>query len=201
MENIELEEVKEKAAELDAEGGGLMEPTPPKKGRGRPKKEKSEFSGKKTNPKKENPEKSDQDESQKADAIKPMIRHSILPMISSAAVDYAGDPRAAMHPAEMDTVTNLMCALLDKYAPNALGRFGLEITTVVVIGQYAYRVHKMRQLTLVESQVARQGSAAPGAHHAHHAHHAQAAEPEPDVQPKFGIVEKDVDRGEFGPHA
>lgn len=188
MENLnpELEEVKQKAAELDAEGGSLMEPTPPKKSkRGRPKKEKSEFSGKK-----ENPEKSQQDESPKADMVKPIIRNSVLPLISNAAADFAGDPRAAMAPGEMDVMTDLMCALLDKYAPNALGRFGLEITTVAFVGQYAYRVHKLRQLTKAHAETTpRPPRAEP------------APEPQPDHQPKFEVVEKAVDFGEMHPDA
>lgn len=186
IDEVVITEIKEKAAQAESESGALMEPgTAVKAKRGRPKKDKSE---KLDNSKKANSEKSS--ESTVDDVPTKVILMPALGMVSQAAVKFARHPQAAMAPQEQDMMAELLSKLLDKYAPNALNRYGLEITCVVILGQYGARVYALKA-AVDRAERAQAGHQNPGP--------SQAFEPE--QMPKMTIVENPVDIVNPGPHA
>lgn len=189
-ENPELDLIKEKAAEMESNGAGLMEPgTQVKKKKGRPKKTDAEKAAKS-----EKSEKSDSVEKSPDEISIPtkVIFLQTLPALSNACVRFARTPQAAMQPQEMDAVAGLLAALMDKYAPNALNKYGLEITTAVMIGQYGFRVYQLKkEVERVErSQGERPTTFDP-----------QPRGPGPDSMQKVTLVEKEFDQMPEGPHA
>lgn len=185
MENIELNEIKEKAIELEGENQKFMDPgsqVKPKKGRGRPKKEKSE--------KKENPEKAPtQDTEPIPDIPTKVIIAQALPLVSNAMVKFAGHEAARMQPDEMDSMASILAALMDKYAPSALSKYGLEITALVICGQYGFRVYQVKSAVDAERERQKYAFKPP-----------QTEQPDPTpVMPKMRIVENPIDQPEQAP--
>lgn len=179
MENIELNEIKEKALELEGENQKFMDPgsqVKPKKGRGRPKKEKSE--------KKENQDKAPPESPENVPEIPTkVIIAQALPLVSNAMVKFAGHEAARMQPDEMDAMAGIFAALMDKYAPSALSKYGLEITALVICGQYGFRVYQVKSAVDAEREKRKYAFKAP-----------QEVQPDPTpVIPKMKIVENDID--------
>lgn len=158
MEN-QIDKVKdlaEMAAEAEKDGLAFMEPQlkKEKSKRGRPKK--SEQKAKAENS--DTPHK-------KAHSEEPQIptKEIIKPLcvgISKAAESWAHDPRAGMTPDELEAIAACSGALLDKYMPDMLGKYGLEAAFVLTMGAYGTRVYALRKLHYLEEKERRAHQAA-----------------------------------------
>lgn len=136
IDKDKMAEIKETAAEAQEQVAAFMEPgqkVKAKKGRPPGSKTKKVVG--------ESPSKKAAEPTQAAPEVPTsQILKMPLQMLSQAAVKYTEHPQAAMTPDELNGMADCLGALLDKYMPNAFNAYGLEIATVMVVGQYGLRV-------------------------------------------------------------
>lgn len=145
------EELIKKAKESEDSGAhAFMQPEvkQAKRGRGRPKKDGSTSEA---SPKKEAAS-SKKDEAPKFDIPTKMLCYPIVKGISSAGVNYCKDPRAALTPSEADDMAGALGMILDKYMPDAAANYGPELMLGLSFGQYALRLHAIKELQKVNTQ-------------------------------------------------
>ena len=139
-EKTTIDEIKDSAAQGEAEGSGFMDPGTKKK-RGKYKKRES----KKDAPKQASGPSSDDQKAEQAQIPTKQILMPLVALGSSAAAKWADDPRAAMAPAEMECVATVAGQLIDKWIPNVLDKYGLEAMFVIVLSQYTVRVVQLKR--------------------------------------------------------
>lgn len=133
-----------KSQELDASPQTkLFDPEVPQaKKRGRPRKDE---------PQKENLKKP---ETPRTDFINKVptkvLCLPITKVISSAGVAVVGDKRAEMNDTEIDSISDGMALVFDKYLPALLGNYGAEIALITALGGYATRLAILNKQIKIE---------------------------------------------------
>lgn len=134
-----IEEIKEAAKEADKSTGGFMEPGTKVKGKpGRKPGQKNKKP--ESEPSQSKPEPQQVQGPPTSELLKPG-----LSLISEGAARWCKHKDAQMTPQELDMGAQLLGQLMDKYAPNALTKYGLEITCAVVFAGYGIRVLKIKR--------------------------------------------------------
>lgn len=139
MEKNRVDEIKESAKQIEGQGS-LIEPgTKVKKKPGRKPGQKY-------------------DQKKAEDPIKPKAEEIQIPtkeilkpglhIISKSCQAWAEHEKAAMTENELDMGAELLGKLFDKYAPQALNKYGIEITCAVVFGQYGLRVIQLKRAVM-----------------------------------------------------
>lgn len=142
-----IEIIKEKAEEADSAQAAFMEPgTKIKKARGRPRKDPSKKSESKKASEPEAPPKTEP-QIPTTQIIRPAMQ-----MLTDRIADGIGDPRAKATHDELEIMCQCLGGLIDKYAPDALSKYGLEITSVMVFGQYGLRVYSLKRAVDAEKR-------------------------------------------------
>lgn len=144
-----LTELSSKAQE-QAESAAFMEPGEKvKKSRGRPKGSTSaKKESKKVGEAQGEEPKAARPETQTiptAQVVRPFVN-----LLSSAGAAFAEDERARMRPEELEAGAQALGMLVDKYMPNLINAYGVEITCLMVFGQYGLRVYAIKKLGEIE---------------------------------------------------
>lgn len=126
-------------AKVNATSPGFMEPGSKVKGkRGRPAKTEEQKAESKAKEKpKEIPTK---------ELVKPLVT-----MLSTLAVAYVEDERAAMKPAEIEAGSEAIGMILDKYMPDICNDYGPFIMAGMVFGPWGMKVYAFKKLKAFES--------------------------------------------------
>lgn len=74
------------------------------------------------------------------------IAKPIVHLISSAAVQYVGDPRAAMRPEEFEAAAMSLGMIVDKYMPTVMTKYGAEAICLLTFGSYGLRIMAMKKV-------------------------------------------------------
>lgn len=75
-------------------------------------------------------------------------------VMSNAAVSWTKEPKAAMTQAEAMSMADAMGAMLDKYAPGILEKYGAEAIFFLAVGQWSYRVYEIKAEKIKEENQA-----------------------------------------------
>lgn len=137
MDAEKIDQLKDQARQDQSQAAPFMEPAP-KKGRGRPKK------SDKSEPKASKAEAPPQ--SKPIDIPTKKMVYPLVNLISGAAISYTQVKEAGMTPEELDGASEALGALIDKWAPDALNKWGPEIVTAMIFGQYGLRVLTIKKL-------------------------------------------------------
>lgn len=133
----------EKAKQSENEQKSFMEPGKPEKKRGRPKKVAIETEQKK------------EDSIKKDDGPKiptKVICYPITRVVSNIGVAVTQDTRAKMNDDEIESISEGLALVFDKYLPSLLGNYGPELALVTAMGQYSFRLYAISQLKIEEEK-------------------------------------------------
>lgn len=145
-----IKEITSQIKATEGETKTFMSPEPPKRARGRPKKEdtKNQASGT-SSPSSESAPGSP------ASQLPPPIPTSVIVkpivhVLDRIGVGYVGHPGAAMKPEELEGIATALGLVLDKWMPTMSQKYGPELALSVALGQYGLRI--MAAKKYVESE-------------------------------------------------
>lgn len=137
------DELIKKAKTSEQEGQAtFMDPQvkPLKKPKGRPRKE----SLSEDNKKQQEPQK--QQDTPKFNIPTKVLCIPIVKGISAFGVNYTKNPKAAMMQDEIEGMSEAMGMVIDKYLPDAMGKYGPEIVLGVTLSQYGLRLYALKKV-------------------------------------------------------
>lgn len=139
----DLNDLQFKAQEHAQDTRAMGDPKPPKKGRGRPKKIKTEEpvegvdAGADPGP-------------QTVDPMAQMFANQFCTILSNTAVSVTGLKECAMTPETRLGIEPLTTAMIMKYAPQTLSKWGLEIAFAGALGAYGFQVYQCTENAIAE---------------------------------------------------
>ena len=148
-----IKELQAQAAATEGDAKGFMNPEPPKRGRGRPRKEQVSSGA-------SSAEQSSPDQRQAptapnviptAQIVKPLV--GVVSRLGANFVCPSTHPyhqRMLMTQDETEVICHSLGLVLDKWMPSAMSKWGPEIALSVALGQYGMRI--MAAKAVVESE-------------------------------------------------
>ena len=147
-----IKEITSQIKATEGETKTFMSPEPPKRARGRPKKETTTSTG--ATSAGSSPSQSPQDQNAQTVAPPPIptsvIVKPIVHVLDRIGVGYVGHPGAAMKPEELEGIATALGLVLDKWMPTMSQKYGPELALSVALGQYGLRI--MAAKKYVESE-------------------------------------------------
>lgn len=96
----------------------------------------------------ENPKKSESKENPAFNIPTKIICYPLVKGVSVVGYNYVKHPQAALTSQEIDDMAQALAMVIDKYAPEALNKYGPEIMLATSLGTYGLRLYALKKVLL-----------------------------------------------------